>query len=57
MLDAISAILAGIVIDRTNMKGGKYRPWLLICPPIVLRLNDQKVEEMEKEIARRTSQL
>lgn len=34
--DAISAVVAGIVIDKTNFKSGKYRPWLLICPPIVV---------------------
>lgn len=33
--DAFSAILAGIVIDKVTFKNGKYRPWLLICPPIV----------------------
>ena len=35
LIDAISAIIAGIVIDKVNLKGGKYRPWLIICPPIV----------------------
>lgn len=33
--DAFSAILAGIVIDKVRFKNGKYRPWLLICPPVV----------------------
>lgn len=35
IIDAISAVLAGIVIDKVKFKSGKYRPWLLICPPIV----------------------
>ncbi len=35
IIDAISAIIAGIVIDKVTFKSGKYRPWLLICPPIV----------------------
>lgn len=34
--DAISAVVAGIVIDKVSFKSGKYRPWLLICPPIVV---------------------
>ena len=33
--DAISAVLAGIVIDKVNFKVGKYRQWLLYCPPFV----------------------
>ncbi len=35
LADAISAIVAGLVIDKVTFKNGKYRPWLLICPPIV----------------------
>ena len=35
IIDAISAVIAGIVIDKVTFKSGKYRPWLLICPPIV----------------------
>lgn len=35
IVDAFSAILAGIVIDKVTFKNGKYRPWLLICPPLV----------------------
>jgi len=35
IIDAISAVIAGIVIDKVTFKNGKYRPWLLICPPIV----------------------
>lgn len=36
LVDAVSAVLAGIVIDKVKFKNGKYRPWLLICPPIVV---------------------
>lgn len=35
IIDAISAVVAGIVIDKVTFKNGKYRNWLLICPPIV----------------------
>ena len=35
LADAISAILAGIVISKVKFKSGKYRQWLLICPPFV----------------------
>ncbi len=35
IIDAISAVVAGIVIDKVTFKNGKYRPWLLFCPPIV----------------------
>ena len=34
--DAVTAVLAGAVIDKTNFKNGKYRPWLVYCPPIVV---------------------
>lgn len=34
--DAVSAIIAGAVIDKAHLKGGKYRPWLIICPPLVM---------------------
>lgn len=36
IIDAVSAVVAGIVIDKVKFKSGKYRPWLLICPPIVV---------------------
>ncbi len=36
IVDAVSAVIAGIVIDKVTFKKGKYRPWLLICPPIVV---------------------
>lgn len=34
--DAITAMLAGVIIDKVHFKGGKYRPWLIYCPPIVV---------------------
>ena len=34
--DAITAMLAGVVIDKVNFKSGKYRPWLVYCPPIIV---------------------
>lgn len=33
--DAVCAILAGVAIDKVTFKSGKYRPWLLFCPPLV----------------------
>ncbi len=35
LIDAVSAVVAGIVIDKVKFKSGKYRNWLLVCPPIV----------------------
>ena len=35
LADAISAVIAGIIIDKVNFKVGKYRQWLLYCPPFV----------------------
>ena len=34
--DAVTAVLAGAIIDKTNFKKGKYRPWLIYCPPVVV---------------------
>lgn len=34
--DAVTAVLAGAIIDKTNFKKGKYRPWLVYCPPVVV---------------------
>lgn len=34
--DAVTAILAGAIIDKVNFKNGKYRPWLIYCSPIVV---------------------
>lgn len=33
--DAVCAVLSGVVIDKAHFKTGKYRPWLLYCPPLV----------------------
>lgn len=35
LIDAVSAVIAGIVIDKVHFKNSKYRSWLLICPPFV----------------------
>jgi len=35
IVDAIGTVIAGVVIDKVTFKNGKYRPWLLICPPVV----------------------
>lgn len=35
LVDAVGAVVAGIVIDKVTFKGGKYRQWLFICPPFV----------------------
>ncbi len=34
--DAACAVFAGIVIDKVSFRAGKYRPWLLCCPPMVM---------------------
>lgn len=36
LADAITAMLAGVIIDKVNFKNGKYRPWLIYCPPFVV---------------------
>lgn len=36
--DAITAMLAGVIIDKVNFKNGKYRPWLIYCPPFIVAL-------------------
>lgn len=34
--DTISALVAGVILQKSNLKhGGKYRSWLLLGPPIV----------------------
>ena len=35
VIDAITNVLMGIVIDRTKTKQGKARPWLLLSAPLV----------------------
>ncbi len=34
--DTISALLAGVVIDKMHLKLGKYRSWLIYGPPVVM---------------------
>ena len=36
--DAVTAMLAGVIIDKVNFKNGKYRPWLIYCPPFIVAL-------------------
>ena len=36
IVDIITALLSGIIVDKVNFKRGKYRPWLIYCPPIVV---------------------
>ncbi len=35
VIDAVTNILMGQIIDRTRTKEGKARPWLLLCAPLV----------------------
>lgn len=37
--DIVCALAAGVVLQRVSLKfGGKYRSWLLLCPPLVVPL-------------------
>ena len=36
ILDIITSLISGIIVDKINFKNGKYRPWLIYCPPIVV---------------------
>jgi Na+/melibiose symporter-like transporter len=37
--DILCALAAGVVLERVSLKfGGKYRSWLLLCPPLVAPL-------------------
>ena len=36
--DALTAMLAGVIIDKFHFKNGKYRPWLIYCPPFIVAL-------------------
>ena len=35
ILDAITNVLMGYIIDRTRTRQGKARPWLLLCAPFI----------------------
>ncbi len=34
--DIISSLVAGVFLDKSNLKWGKYRSWLLVGPPFVV---------------------
>lgn len=36
IFDTISTILAGVIVDKSSPKHGKYRSWLLYGPPFVI---------------------
>lgn len=36
--DALTTMLAGVIIDKVHFKSGKYRPWLIYCPPFIVAL-------------------
>lgn len=36
IVDIITSLLSGIIVDKVNLKKGKYRPWLIYCPPVVI---------------------
>ena len=36
ILDIITSLISGVIVDKVNFKHGKYRPWLIYCPPIVV---------------------
>lgn len=35
-VDTVSALIAGVFIDKFHFKRGKYRPWLIIAPTIAM---------------------
>ena len=35
LLDGVSDVVMGGIVDRTNTKWGKARPWLLISAPLI----------------------
>lgn len=35
VIDAITNVVMGYIIDRTHTKEGKARPWLLLCAPLL----------------------
>lgn len=36
LVDIFTALLAGVIIERTCFRWGKYRSWLLLAPPLVM---------------------
>ena len=36
IFDTVSAVVAGVIVDKCNLKHGKYRSWLLYGPPLVI---------------------
>ena len=32
LVDAVTALFAGVILDKVNFKNGKYRPWLMYAP-------------------------
>ncbi len=36
IVDAVSVPIAGATIEKSNMKWGKYRSWLLVTPPCIV---------------------
>lgn len=36
--DAVSVPIAGAIIEKTNLRWGKYRSWLLVAPPVTALL-------------------
>ncbi|WP_303863144.1 MFS transporter [Alkalibaculum bacchi] len=34
--DIVSSLVAGVFLDKSNLKWGKYRSWLLVGPPFVV---------------------
>ena len=32
LVDAVTALIAGVILDKVNWKHGKYRPWLMYAP-------------------------
>lgn len=35
-VDTVSALMAGVVIDKFHFKQGKYRPWLIVAPTVAM---------------------
>lgn len=35
IVDTISMFIIGGVVNNMNLKGGKYRPWMFVAPPVI----------------------